>query len=73
MHLFDTHVLPILLCGSEVWGFSNLQHIETFDNQYCKHLKIGTKSINNIVPSDCTRELGRFKIEKYLKQRMLNF
>ena len=70
LHLFDSCILPILLYGSEVWGFSNLQKIETFYIQYLKHiLKIGSRSINNIVLG----ELGRFKIERYTKQRMLNF
>ncbi len=70
LHLFDTCILPILLYGSEVWGFSNLKDMEIFHNQFCKHiLRIGTRSINNIAIG----ELGRFKIEKYVKQRMLNF
>ena len=50
MHLFDTCVLPILLYGSEVWVFSNVQNIELFHNQFCKHLlKLGSISINNIL------------------------
>ena len=70
LHLFDTCILPILLYGCEVWGFSKLQNIEIFHNQFCKFLlKIGPKSINNITLG----ELGRFKVEKFVKQRMLNF
>ncbi len=50
--------------------FSNIQNIEVFPNQYCKHLlKIGSKSINNITLG----ELGLYRIEKFIKQRMLTF
>ncbi len=70
LHLFDSCILPILLYCSEVWGFSNLQNIETFHKQYLKYiLKNGSRSINNIVLG----ELGLFKIERYIKQRMLYF
>ena len=70
MHLFDTCIMPILLYGSEVWGFSNTQGIEVFQSQFFKHiLKLGTRSMNNLVLG----ELGRLKVEKYIKQRMLNF
>ncbi len=63
-------VIPILLYGSEVWGFANTQNIEVFQNQYFKHLlKLGGKTINNVVLG----EREHFKIEKYIKQRMLNF
>ncbi len=49
LHLFDTCILPILLYGCKVWGFSNIQSVEIFHNQYCKYLlRLGTKSINNI-------------------------
>lgn len=70
LHLFDTCILPILLYGCEIWGFSDLKDIELFHHQFCKYiLRIGPRSINNIALG----ELGRFKIEKHIKQRMLNF
>ena len=70
LDLFDKCILPILLYGSEIWGFSNIQNIETFHIQYCKYiLKINPRSVNNIALG----ELGRYKMEKYIKQRMLNF
>ena len=70
INLFDTCILPILLYGSEVWGFSNLKNVEVFQNQFFKHaLKLHTKTPNAFVLG----EVGKFKIEKYIKQRMLNF
>ena len=30
LHLFDTMIAPILLYGSEVWGFENIKSIEQF-------------------------------------------
>ncbi len=71
LHFFDTCILPILLYGSEIWGFFNIhiQNINVFHNQYCKNLlKIGSKSINSIT----LEELGHYRIEKFIKQRMLN-
>jgi len=34
IHLFDSMISPILLYGSEVWGFGNLKLIETFQLKY---------------------------------------
>lgn len=70
LHLFDTCIMPILLYGCEIWGFSNIKDIEIFHNQFCKRiLNVGKNTINNMVLG----ELGRFKIEKQVKSRMLNF
>lgn len=70
LHLFDACILPILLYGSEVWGFADTKSLEVFHNQYCKYiLRLGSNTINNLVLG----ELGRYKIEKFVKQRMLNF
>lgn len=57
LHLFDACILPILLYGSEVWGFTDTKNLEMFHNQYCKYiLRLGSK-----------------KIEKFVRQIMLNF
>ena len=36
--LFDSTVLPILVYGSEVWGYSNLDYIENLHFKFCKIL-----------------------------------
>ena len=36
LKLFDSTVLPILVYGSEVWGYSNLDYIETLHLKFCK-------------------------------------
>ena len=39
IELFDKTVLPILLYGSEVWGFSNyIEHIEIFYRKFLKSI-----------------------------------
>jgi len=38
IELFHQLVVPILLYGSEVWGFSNLSHIEVFYRSFLKKL-----------------------------------
>ena len=69
-HLFDTCIVPILLYGCEVWGFSNLSEIEKVHNQFCKYiLKL------NVATANCMArgELGRPRLECLVKQRMVNF
>ncbi len=36
LKLFDTMVMPILLYGSEVWGYENLDLLEQISFQVCK-------------------------------------
>ena len=70
MDLFDKIVLPILLYGSEIWGFENLDILERVHLKFCKlilHLKQTTPSF--IVYA----ELGRHPIHIDVKIRMLNF
>jgi hypothetical protein len=70
LHLYDTCILPILLYGCEIWGFSDLTQIEIFNSQFCKQiLRLGGKTVNNMARG----ELGKHKIELYIKNRMLNY
>lgn len=38
LHLFDSLVTPILLYGSEVWAFENLNIIQSFQLKFCKFI-----------------------------------
>ena len=63
-------VLPILIYGSEIWGFENIDILERVHLQFCKmilHLKQSTP--NFIVYA----ELGRYPITVSVKLRMINF
>ena len=70
LDLFDKMVLPILIYGSEIWGFENIDILERVHLQFCKmilHLKQSTP--NFIVYA----ELGRYPITVSVKLRMINF
>ena len=69
-HLFDSCVLPILLYGTEVWGFSDLKQIEVFHNHFCKHMLHLNKNTANCITLG---ELGRHGVDIFVKQCMLNY
>ena len=62
LHLFNSIVKPILLYGSEVWGYSsvcNIQQIERVQLKFCKHLmKLNRDTPNAMVLGEC----GQFPI-----------
>ena len=70
LELFDSTVLPIMLYGSEIWGYSKT---DTLDTLYLKYLKmvlgVQGKTCNNMVYG----ELGRFPLETYIKKRAIGF
>lgn len=37
MQLFDHIVLPVMLCGCEVWGFDHFNQLEAFHVKFCKN------------------------------------
>ena len=60
LNLFDTMVMPILLYGCEIWGYSNITKIEIFYKDFLKStLKLNTQTPNCMVYG----ELGRKPIE----------
>ena len=68
--LFDNLVLPVLLYGSEVWGYEDLLQIEVFHRKFLRlilHVNRGTP--------DCMiyRETGRGAILNVVKCRMVSF
>ena len=71
LELFDKTVIPILLYGAEVWGFTGyIEHIEIF---YRKFLK-GILHVNNRTPDPMVYgETGKVNVEISIKIRMVNF
>jgi len=68
--LFNQLVLPILLYGSEIWGYSKLDHIETFHRKFIKHiLKLNKGTPNCMVYG----EVGQFNIKYIIYQRMISY
>ncbi len=64
--LFDKMVVPIMLYGSEVWGYKYYKVIEDVQTYFCKILLgLPKQTSNNAVMGDC----GRFLLaEKYHKR-----
>jgi hypothetical protein len=61
---------PILLYGSEVWGYENLKILEQIHLKICKRiLKVRNTTPNFIVYG----ELGRFPLEIRVKLRMISY
>ena len=69
LELFDRLVVPIMIYGSEVWGFENLKQIKAVHTQYCKHLLKLRKNTMNCMTLG---ELGRLDMSCTVKERMLN-
>ena len=70
LHLFNSMVVPIMMYGSEVWGYTDLKLIERLQLRFCKIILIVKKSTPN---SMVLGELGVYPIELYIKNRMLSF
>ena len=69
-HLFDACIVPILVYGCEVWGFSNISDIERVQSYFCKHvLRLNYRTANCIALG----ELGRPRLQCIVKQRMVQF
>jgi hypothetical protein len=70
LHLFDTMVMPILLYGSEIWGYCNIEIIERVHLRFCKILLKLQKSTTNVMVYG---ELGRYPLSLCIKVRMVCF
>ena len=68
--LFDKIVVPILLYGCEIWGFSNIQVIERLHLKFCKMLLNFKKSTPNYM---VYAELGIKPLIYTIKARMVNY
>jgi hypothetical protein len=71
LELFNKMVKPILLYGSEIWGFSkNIQCLEKVQLRFCKLLlKLKTSTPSYMIYG----ELGLFPIEIDVKLRMISY
>ena len=70
LELFDSTVLPIMLYGCEVWGYTKTNLLETLHLRFLKMiLGVHGKTCNSMVYG----ELGRFPVEIYIKKRAIGF
>ena len=67
---FDNTVLPIILYGSEIWGYRNLKILERLHLKFCKLVLKLKKSTPDIMVYG---ETGRFNLEYYANKRIINF
>ena len=70
IHLFEHTVLPILLYGCEVWGFTNLNMVEMVHKQFLRNISKLRKSTPEYM---LYAELGRVPIEMHVKSRMIGY
>lgn len=70
LKLFDSLVEPILLYGSEVWGYENLEIIERVHLQFCKRILNLRPSTPNFMVYG---ELGRHPLHVRANMRMVSF
>ncbi|XP_071104288.1 uncharacterized protein [Haliotis cracherodii] len=70
LKLFDQLVQPVLLYGSEVWGFENTVVIERVHLKFCKYiLKLKQSTPDYMVYG----ELGRYPLSIFIKIRMISY
>ncbi len=70
LELFNQLVLPILLYGSEVWGYQNIEHIERFHRKYLKQtLKLNKSTPNCMVYGESAQRNLSITVD----QRMINY
>ena len=68
--LFERLIIPVLLYGSEIWGYENLNHLQVMCNNVMRRfLKLHKTTPMNMLIG----ELGMKEITEYIDNRMLNF
>ena len=68
--LFDKMILPILLYGSEIWGYENIECIEIFYRKFLKYiLRLNKQTTSCMVYG----EAGRKPLSIAIKSRMICF
>ena len=67
LDLFDKMILPILLYGSEIWGYENLDSIEVFYRAFLRYiLRLNKQTTNCMVYGEAGRKPLSIAI-KFLK------
>ena len=70
LELYEQTVLPVLLYGSEIWGFSNLKEVETFHTSALKRvIAVGKATRDEFVFG----ETGCTDLKGVILKRMTNF
>ncbi len=70
IHLFDCIVKPILLYGSEIWGYCNIDILERVQRRFLKIiLKLNRNTPTNMVYG----EVGCYPLSVSVKSRMISF
>ena len=70
LEMFDKMILPILLYGSEIWGFEYSGKIEQVQHIFCKKM-LGLSS--NTVNEAALGELGRYPLAVQYHLRCINY
>ena len=68
--LFYVCVVPVLLYGSEIWGFENLRDVEIFHRGFMRLILKVLKFTPNTMPYG---ELGATDMSTIIHKRMINF
>lgn len=70
LDMFDKAILPILLYGSEIWGFEKFDILERVHLKFCKIIL----NLKQTTPASIVYgELGRYPISVSIKLRMVKF
>ena len=70
IELFERLVIPILLYGSEIWGFENPKQLQTMVNNVMRKFLNLHKSTPMCMING---ELGLKEISEYIENGMMNF
>ena len=70
VELFNLCIVPILLYGAEIWGFSDIESVEIFHRQFLRTILKSYKFTPNVM---LYGESGEFDMKTIIEQRMVNF
>ena len=68
LNLFDALVIPILLYGSEIWGYEKMANIDVFYKKFLKNtLRLNQQTTDCMVFG----ETGRYPTSYYVNQKII--